>query len=99
MKLTIKQRKEDPLLKREEIVFAVENIKATPSRAETRQELAEQLGIKEGLIVVESIKQEYGKDYAEGKARAYKSLEDIPEIELEYLVKRNAPKAKEEKEA
>lgn len=98
MNLDIVERQKNPLLAREELTVVVEDIESTPAREELRAKLAANLNVKEDLLVIWSIKQEYGMRKTTVKAKLYDSKEDMERIELKHQLRRNFGGPAEEKE-
>ena len=94
----IKQNK-NALFDREEVTFKATSTGATPTRQETRDLIAAKTGHKAETIAIINIDSEFGKDSIRGLAHVYKSKEDLERKEPKYVVKRNTPKPKKEKEA
>ena len=65
MELEIAEKNDNPLLHRQEVQIVIrhEN-KGTPKRKEVIQNLSEQLKAKKDLIVIEHLKNKYGKTAA-----------------------------------
>jgi small subunit ribosomal protein S24e len=91
MKLEIQviKEKNNPLLNRREISFRVIYDDATPSRKSIVDKLAATLNSKRGLVIVDSIKTEFGKLEGIGYAKLYDSVERVNEIERSHIIKRN----------
>lgn len=89
MKLAIKETKENPLLKRKEIIGELTFSGATPSNKDVSAELAKQLSVSEDSIRIQHIYGTYGKHTASLEAHVYESKEALDKIE---------PKIKEKKE-
>lgn len=98
MELQIDEKKENALLKRDEIKFTILSEGATPSRKDVEGALAKELGVDKGLLVIRRISSVYGAPSAKGIAMVYKSKEGMG-IEKEYLLARKglAPKKEEKK--
>lgn len=94
MEIEISERKDNPFLKRIEVRFVVkhEGLK-TPSREVVKKLLAKELDKEEGLMALEYIKSEFGKNESRGYAKIYENDESM-RIEKSYLFKRGV---KEEK--
>ena len=56
MELEITGKKENKTLQRQEVEIEIKNTKLTPSRKELRPKIAALLGAKEGLTIIEKIK-------------------------------------------
>jgi len=88
MELKILTKKENPLLKREEIEIIVEESGATPNRKAILAETAKLLGSSEDLIIVDKISNSRGKTQSSVKLFLYKKTEDIPQYKLDKMTKR-----------
>jgi len=101
MKVKIVSTKENPLLKRKEVNFTVEqDIRGkTPTRVEVKKALAAELKTSEELVFVEKMQTLTGTNVAAGAANAYETMEQARRIEPEYIVKRNIPPEKPKEKA
>ncbi|MCA1811204.1 MAG: hypothetical protein LC623_04225 [Halobacteriales archaeon] len=91
MELKIVSNKENALMGRKEIVFALRHEgETTPSRVQVRQLLAGEIGSKTENVVIDSMESEYGRGWTSGTARAYRSADDARKTERTHLLKRNA---------
>lgn len=91
MDVKITQQKDNALMARKDIRFAVAHPgETTPSRAQVRQLVAAQVGTKTENVVIESMETEYGIGRSSGIARAYKSPDEARKTERVHLLKRNA---------
>ena len=99
LKLKIVSRKQNPLLKREEVIFEVDHSEEgeTTSRSEIRRKLADILKAKVELIFVEKAETKTGTMTAKGEANAYETVDQAKLIEREHIIQRN--ELKEEKDA
>jgi small subunit ribosomal protein S24e len=93
MEVKIVSTKENPLLKRKEVDFRIEqDLKGkTPARLEVKKALAAKLKINEELIFVKKMRTMTGTNIAVGIANAYEKIEQAKFIEPEYIRKRNNP--------
>lgn len=98
MEIQIIKDKTNPILKRRDISLKLKN-KATPSRIEVKNKLAALLNSKPELMVVERLDTIFGKQEMTGAASIYESEERLKQLAHQHLVARDAPKAKEAKEA
>jgi small subunit ribosomal protein S24e len=98
MKVNIVKRTKNPLLKREEIEFAVEESKAVPSRKEVAEKIGAQVNAKPGSVVIKLIETAFGSKAFRGKANVYDSVEEAKRVEPGFLIARTEGK-KEEKPA
>ena len=101
MEVKIVSTKENPLLKRKEIDFRVEQGPKgkTPARLEVKKALAAELKLSEEVIFVKRMRTMTGTNTAVGVANAYETVEQAKSIEPEYIIKRNSPPEKPKEEA
>jgi small subunit ribosomal protein S24e len=100
MEVKIVSTKENPLLKRKEVDFRVEQdpkVK-TPSRLEAKKALAAELKINEELVFIKKMQTRTGTNITIGIANAYETAEQAKYIEPEYIRKRNSPPEEPKKE-
>jgi len=89
MKLDIIERKENPLMKREEIWVGVEHLgAATPKRAELLEGTVKVLKAKKELVIIDKIFSERGKGGSKVKVLVYKNEKDIPKDKAEKMKRR-----------
>ncbi|UCD96257.1 MAG: hypothetical protein JSV35_07115 [Candidatus Bathyarchaeota archaeon] len=100
MKITVLSDKDNPLIQRREVVFAVDHTKEglTPSRLELRKKLAELLKTKMELVYVEEVKTKTGEPISLGQVNAYKSPERAELVERRHIILRNTPPKTPEKQ-
>jgi small subunit ribosomal protein S24e len=102
MEIKIVSTKENPLLKRKEVTFRVEQaLKGkTPERLEVKKAIATKLKINEEMVFVKKMQTMTGTNTAVGNATAYETVEQAKLVEPEYIIKRNGPpeEPKEEEE-
>ncbi len=91
MKLIIVSRKQNPLLKRDEVIFEVDHSEEgeTSSRSEIRQKLADVLKTKLELTFVEKAETKTGTMTAKGEANVYETVDQANLIEREHIIQRN----------
>jgi ribosomal protein S24E len=101
MEVKIVSTKENPLLKRKEVAFRVEQGPKgrTPPRLEVKRAIAAELKINEELVFVKKMRTKTGTSTAVGVANAYETVEQAKLIEPEYIRKRNSPPEKPKEEA
>jgi len=101
MEVKIVSTKENPLLKRKEVGFRVEQGPKgkTPARLEVKKELAAKLKVKEEMVFVKKMRTLTGTNIAVGVANAYETVEQAKFIEPEYIRKRNSPPEEPKEEA
>ncbi len=98
MDIQLISEKNNPLLNRREIVFKVLHDEATPSRKSIVERLAATMNSKEGLVMVDSLKTDFGKRETIGYAKIYENAERAKEVERNHIVERNTfTKAEEAK--
>ena len=102
--MEIAEKNDNPLLHRQEfrIIIKHEN-KGTPKRKEVIQNLSEQLKAKKDLIIIDHLKNRYGKTESLGYPKIYANIEALNRIETKPSIARQKPsdkkppKAKESK--
>lgn len=104
MKLKVTIQNYNPLLKRKEIAFEVEHApkEGTPTRAEMRRSLAENLKANVDLIFIKRAVTKKGSMLTVGEANIYDTQEQVKIVEADHIITRNIPplaKPKEETEA
>jgi small subunit ribosomal protein S24e len=100
MEAKILSEKENPLLKRKEVVFQIEHdqMKSTPPRAETRRAVANALKANVDVVFLKEFATKTGTRSAFGTAHVYDSVEQAKLVEPEYVIKRNIPPEKPKEE-
>ena len=95
MELEIAEKNDNPLLHRQEVQIVIrhEN-KGTPKRNEVIQSLSEQLKAKKDLIVIDHLKNKYGKTETQGYAKIYANVEALNRIETKPSIARQKPSEK-----
>jgi ribosomal protein S24E len=93
MEVQIVSTKENPLLKRKEVSFRVEQDPKgkTPARLEVKKALAAKLKINEETVFIKKMQTMTGTTIAVGNATAYETVEQAKLIEPKYIMKRNSP--------
>ena len=101
MEVKIVSMKENPLLKRKEVDFKVEQGPKgkTPARLEVKKALAAELQMSEEVVFVKRMRTMTGTNTTVGVANAYETVEQAKFIEPEYIIKRNSPPEKPKEEA
>ncbi|MCE7736254.1 MAG: 30S ribosomal protein S24e [Candidatus Heimdallarchaeota archaeon] len=90
MEITIDERKENPLLKREEITFTITHEgENTPSREVVASKLAAMINADKDRTILKKISTQFGVHEAVGYANLYPSKEDALEIEAKHILIRN----------
>ena len=96
MKIDVESERVNRLLHRTEMWCSIDTGGITPSRKEVIQQIAAKKGVKEGLVVVDKIDQEFGKKVAKAYVKVYESEKAAQGVEPSYRHER-AKKAMEEK--
>ncbi len=100
MEIKIISKKDNPLLKRKELMFRVEHTQGkTPIRLDVRRSLASELQISDKLVFIKKMNTKTGTSTTVGVANAYETEAQAKFIEPEYIVKRNNPPEKPKEEA
>jgi small subunit ribosomal protein S24e len=101
MEVKIVSTKDNPLLKRKEVDFRVEQGPKgkTPARLEVKKALAAELKMSEEVVFVKRMRTMTGTNTTVGVANAYETVEQAKFIEPEYIIKRNSPPEEPKKEA
>jgi ribosomal protein S24E len=98
LKLKIVKRNKNPLLKREEIEFAVEESKSVPSRKDVAEKIAAQTNAQAGTVVVKKIETAFGSKDFQGRVNVYESVEALKKVEPAHMKARLEGKKKEGEE-
>lgn len=93
MKITI--QKENQLLGRTEVEAEIAFTGATPSREDLKKQLAQQLKTKESLVIITSIRTNYGECVAVIQANVYTKDKELADTESKHMQKRHESKKKE----
>ncbi len=96
MDIKIIEEKNNPLLNRREVVFKVDHESATPSRKSIVDRIAATMNSKEGLVVIDNLKTEFGKRETIGYAKIYETEERAKQVERPHITERNTFVAPEE---
>jgi len=97
MKITLQEEKEAPLLMRKRAHFEIDNEKQkTPSESEVKKAVAETMKVKEEVVAIRHIYQQYGVGKTKVIAHIYKNPEELKKIE-EIKKKAKKKEVKEEK--
>ncbi|VVB63197.1 30S ribosomal protein S24e [uncultured archaeon] len=96
MDIKIIEEKNNPLLNRREVVFKVDHESATPSRKSIVDRIAATMNSKEGLVIIDNLKTEFGKRETIGYAKIYETEERAKQVERPHITERNTFVAPEE---
>lgn len=97
MNMTITSTKTNPLFKRREIEFRVEE-PSTPSRSSVRIELAVALRVEMDQVYVREMKTRSGTRTTLGVAHVYEDPETALKVEPKHIIERNMSAASPETE-
>jgi ribosomal protein S24E len=91
MKLKIVSKEQNPLMKRNEVIFSIEHAQTggTPTRVEVRKQLATLLKTDLDLVYVKQLETKTGTMVTIGEANAYDSVEQAKLVEPEHIIARN----------
>lgn len=98
MRIEILSRQENKLLSRTEVRYKAIHIREkVPSRSESRDQLAANLQVAKELVVIDSQKPKFGRNFSEGYAKVYTTKEAAMSLEPDYILIRNGLKEKKVK--
>ena len=90
MELEITENNSNPLLSRQEIQIVIKHESdATPKRNQVIKNLSEQLKAKKELIIIDHLKNKYGKAETQGYAKVYTNKESMNLIETKPSLDRH----------
>ncbi len=89
MDIQVIQEKNNPMLNRREIVFKVTYDEATPSRKSIVDRIAATMNSKQGLVIIDNIKTEFGKREGIGYAKIYENADRVKQVERPHIIERN----------
>ncbi|MCY0851825.1 30S ribosomal protein S24e [Thermoplasma acidophilum] len=96
--LIIKEKRDNPILKRKEIKYVLKfDSSRTPSREEIKELIAKHEGVDKELVIVDNNKQLTGKHEIEGYTKIYADKPSAMLYEPDYELIRNGLKQKEAK--
>lgn len=96
--MKIIENKENKLLSRKEIVALFSDVKSTLTKKEIKTQVAKELKIEEDLIIINKVKNHFGKREFEVLINIYKNKKEMETIISKHIAKRNEnPKEKEAK--
>jgi small subunit ribosomal protein S24e len=97
LEISVESERYNPLLKRRELHLRVSFDGKTPSRAEIREKVAGIMNAEQNRLVIDYVKNEFGKREAKVYAKIYDSVEAMKAIEEKHILERNFPELKTEK--
>ena len=105
MELEITEKNSNPLLDRQEVQIVIKHDSdATPKRNQVIKNLSEQLKTKKDLIIIDHLKNKYGKTETQGYAKIYANKDTMKLVETKPSLDRHknindAPKKEKKVEA
>ena len=90
MDINIIEDKNNALLNRREVNFVVTFKGPTPPRNDVKNKLAAMLNVPLELVIIQTMKNEFGMQEASGYAKIYEDASRMKEVEREYALVRNA---------
>tara|TARA_Y100000768_G_scaffold371699_1_gene338664 strand:+ start:2673 stop:3047 length:375 start_codon:yes stop_codon:yes gene_type:complete len=90
MELEIIEQNDNPLLNRQEIKVVIKhNEKSTPRRNQVIKNLSEQLKTNRELVIIDHLKNAYGKTETHGYAKVYTDKDSLTKIETKPSLDRH----------
>ena len=90
MELEITEQNDNPLLSRQEIKVVIKhNEDSTPRRNQVIKNLAEHLKANKELVIIDHLKNAYGKTETHGYAKVYSDKESLTRIETKPSIDRH----------
>ena len=90
MQISIQEKKENKLLERWDVRFTIEHAgEKTPSREQVKKGVADAVGAKADVTVIDEYVSEFGLGRSRGFAKVYPSVEKARALERAYQQKRN----------
>ena len=90
MELEITEQNDNPLLNRQEIKVVIKhNESSTPRRNQVIKSISEQLKANRELVIIDHLKNSYGKTETHGYAKIYSDKESLSKIETKPSLERH----------
>ena len=90
MELEIIEQNDNPLLNRQEIKVVIKhNESSTPRRNQVIKNISEQLKANRELVIIDHLKNAYGKTETHGYAKIYSDKESLSKIETKPSMERH----------
>ena len=90
MELEIIEQNDNPLLNRQEIKVVIKhNESSTPRRNQVIKNISEQLKANRELVIIDHLKNSYGKTETHGYAKIYSDKESLSKIETKPSIERH----------
>ena len=98
MELEITENNNNPLLNRQEVQIVIKHESdATPKRNQVIKSLSEKLKAKKDLIIIDHLKNKYGKTETQGYAKIYTNKDSLNLIETKPSIARHTNTGNEPK--
>ena len=90
MELEITEQNDNPLLNRQEVKVVIKHSEdSTPRRNQVIKSLSEQMKAKRELVIIDHLKNAYGKTETHGYAKVYSDKESLTRIETKPSIDRH----------
>ena len=90
MELEITEQNDNPLLNRQEIKVVIKHSESsTPRRNQVIKNISEQLKANRELVIIDHLKNSYGKTETHGYAKIYSDKESLSKIETKPSLERH----------
>ena len=101
MQVKIESTKDNPLLKRKEVVFSIIQgpKEKTPPRLEVKRAVATEMKIGDDVVFIKRMHTKTVTSITIGDANVYQNVSQANKVEPEYIRKRNSPPEKPKEEA
>jgi len=100
MDVKIIEDKNNALLKRRELKFEVTFEGPTPTRMDVKNKMAALLNVPLELVVVQRMKNDFGRQLVNGYAKIYEDVARMKQVEEDHILERNKlPEAPAEEQA
>jgi ribosomal protein S24E len=101
MQVKIETTKDNPLLKRKEVGFTINQgpKEKTPQRLEVKKAVAIEMKIGEDVVFIKRMNTKTGTSITQGVANVYQTAAQAKKVEPDYIHKRNNPPEKPKDEA
>ncbi len=99
MEIEVTEKHDNLLLERTEVRLVAKHPKeATPKRKELKDAIMESLDVKKGVLVIDSMNSEFGKNQTEVFLKVYANADKARAVENVHILKRNGLYQEKKKE-
>jgi ribosomal protein S24E len=100
MQVKIETTKDNPLLKRKEVSFTINQgpKEKTPQRLEVKKAVATEMKIGDDVVFIKQMNTKTGTSITQGVANVYQTVAQAKIVEPSYIHKRNSPPEKPKEE-